>query len=310
MPAPFATTASPTEPALGLGYDIVFYHQFLGAHPMRPSQSPAEAAMDPRMMIHLATGIAHRRSPGGRVVLVTNAVADFAGRPHLAVERRELADPAMLQYDRTRCYRDYIAARVGSTDRAGAVFLDTDALALQELAPLFDRPFDVALTYLEEALVPPPTALDRWGLPDDGRLSAINFGVMAARFTPAAVAFFDAALDRFAAIAGEGAQFLGAARNSFRAADPSAGSHFRIGDVRTWGGGQFALTSLLSSNLFGTFCADGAIAGARVRLLPSEQWNFSPPGGPMTMETLDGRYVLHLKGSRKAQFPAVAARLA
>lgn len=291
-------------------YDIVFYHQFLGAHPMRPSQSVAEAAMDPRMMIHLATGIAQRRAPGGRVVLVTNAVADFAHVPGLTVERRELADPAALQYDRTRCYRDYVAAHVGASDRQGVIFLDTDALALREMAPLFQLPFDVALTYLEEALVPPPARLDHWGLPDDGRLSAINFGVMAARFTPAAVAFFDAALERFEAIAAEGQQFLGAARNSFRTADPARGTHFRIGDVRTWGGGQFALTSLLSPHLFGTLQPDCRVEDARIRLLPSAEWNFSPAGGRFTADMLDGRYVLHLKGSRKAQFSAVAAWLA
>lgn len=298
------------DPPPAHSYDIVFYHQFLGAHPMRPSQSPAEAAMDPRAMIRLATEIAHRRSPGGRVVLVTNAVADFADLPHITVERRDLADPAGLQYDRTRCYRDHLAAGVGQAGRQGAIFLDTDALALREMAGLFDRPFDVALTYLEEALAPPPARLDRWGLPDDGRLSAINFGVMAARFTPAAVAFFDAALERFEAIAGEGEGFLGTARNSFRTADPADGTHFRIADVRTWGGGQFALTSLLSPCLFGTLRTDCEVAGARVRLLPSAQWNFSPPGGRMTMESLEGCYVLHLKGSRKAQFPAVAAWLA
>lgn len=303
---------APTMPAPSpdASYDIVFYHQFLDAHPMRPSQSAAEAAMDPRMMIDLATAIAGRRAPAGRIVLVTNAGASFAHRSDITIEHRELADPAALQYDRTRSYRDYIAARVGQSDRRGVIFLDTDALALRELAPLFDQSFDVALTYLEEALTPPPAGLDHWGLPDDGRLSAINFGVMAARFTPAAVGFFDAALARFDAIAAEGGDFLGTRRNSFRAAASGGDAQFRIGDVRTWGGGQFALTSLLSANLFGTLREDCEVAGARVRLLPSAAWNYSPSGGRFSMDMLDGRFILHLKGSRKAQFAAVAAWLA
>ncbi|BBK34882.1 hypothetical protein EDC65_2631 [Stella humosa] len=291
-------------------YDIVFYHQFLARHPMWPSQSKAELELDPRLMVGMATDVAHRRAPMGQPVLITNDGAAFAGRPHLAIERRELADPATLQYDRTRCYRDYIAARVGRTDRLGAIFLDTDALVLRELAPLFDLPFDVALTYLESALEPAATMRDHWGLPNDGRQSAINFGVMAARFTPAAVAFFDAALSRFAAMAAEGTDFLAGPRNRFRTADRTAESYFQVDDVRTWGGGQFAMTSLLADALFDRLRPDSEVAGARVRLLPAESWNFSPGGGALGWDMLDGRHILHLKGNRKAQFTAIAAHLA
>lgn len=277
---------------------------------MLPSQSKAEAEMDPRRMIQIAAGFVRTRSPAGRAIVVTNDAAAFAGYDDLTVEQWETADAALIAYERTRCYRDYIAARVGRADLAGAIFLDTDALALREMAAVFDHPFDVALTYVEGSVQPPAPPVDHWGLPTDGRLSAINFGVMAVRFTPAAVGFFNAVLERYDAIIAEGDRFLGMARNRFRTADKASDGFFQIPDVRVWGGAQFSVTSLLSEHLFGRFREDCEVAGARIRLLPSELWNYSPPGGRMTMEMLDGRYVLHLKGSRKAQFSAVAAWLA
>src|SRR5690606_10094355 len=125
------------------------------AHPMWPSQTRAESELDPRHMVRLAIAAVHRAAPRGRPVLITNEVERFAGLEGLALERRHLDDPATLQLDRTRCYRDYLAARVGRNDRAGAIFLDTDALALRELGPMFDHDFDVALTYLESSLHQP-----------------------------------------------------------------------------------------------------------------------------------------------------------
>ncbi len=289
-------------------YDVVFYHQFLDAHPMWPSQTRAESELDPRRMVRLAIAAVHRAAPLGRPVLITNEVGGFAGLEGLTLERRHLDDPATLQLDRTRCYRDYLAARAGHDDRVGAIFLDTDALVLRELAPVFAHDFDVAVTYLESSLHR-PVPLDHWGLPTDGRLSAINFGVMAARFTTAAVGFFDAALERYGVLAAEGAGFVKDGRNRFRTADRTTETYYRIDDVRTWGGGQFALTSLLSEHLFGDFRPDCQAAGAAIRLLPAEQWNYSPAGGRFTRDMLDDRFVLHLKGTRKAQFEAVAAWL-
>ncbi|MCC7275368.1 MAG: hypothetical protein IT561_22050 [Alphaproteobacteria bacterium] len=289
------------------GYDVVFCHRWLDAHPLERTLPPPAAALHPLYVMRIAAAFVARHAPAARIVVLTDDAGRLRGRiPGAVVEERDLGTPETLQLGRTRAYRDFLAEHAAAADGTGAVFLDTDALALRELGPLFERPFDVALTYLAEALEPPPAALDEWGLPTDRRLSAINFGVMAARYGTAAVAFFDAALERFAAIAAAGDSFLSGARNTFSGAGGAAAT-MRIGDVRTWGGGQFALTSLMSAQLFRGLAPESMVAGARVLLLPDSAWNYSPPPGRFTPDMLEGRWVLHLKGARKAQIGAIAA---
>ncbi|MGE0717236.1 MAG: hypothetical protein AB7P02_17460 [Alphaproteobacteria bacterium] len=284
-------------------YDVVIYFQALDTHPLHRAQRPEDTAVTPQRMLAMAGACIAARAPGARPVLITGG--GLAVPPGFRVEPRKLADPALLQLDRIRAYRDYLAARVGKAgagnDGIGAIFLDLDTLVLRELAPLFDQPFDVALTYLEAALDPPPAALDRWGLPDDGRPGAINFGVVAARFTPAAVDFFDAVLERFSAMAESGARFMTGKRNMFR----TAAGLSRISDLRTWGGDQFAVISLVSAALFGTRRDRAAVAGADILLLPAAQWNWTP-SDRLRRADLGGRFIAHLKGSRKEFMPGMA----
>ncbi|MGE0717939.1 MAG: hypothetical protein AB7P02_21005 [Alphaproteobacteria bacterium] len=287
--------------------DVVFYHQWMEAHPLAPSLSPAANAVHPAFMTRIAVAFARRHAPGGRVCIVTDDPARFGGGfADVVFEQRPAVDPGAVALDRARAYRDFVAARVGTP--GGALFIDTDALVLRDPAPLFAGGFDVALTYQQGSVATRPEALDHWGLPTDGRLSAINGGVMAARYTPAAVAFHDATLARFAAIVAEGERFLDHGRNTFKVVgrEDAAGAH-RIADVRIWGGHQFALTSLLSDALFGEFHAESMVGDAHVLLLPDDAWNYSPPPGRLGMDMLDGRWILHLKGTRKTQLAPIAA---
>ncbi|MCC7275367.1 MAG: hypothetical protein IT561_22045, partial [Alphaproteobacteria bacterium] len=259
--------------------------------------------IDAMTMIRLATGFVRHRAHGGRPVVITNDVGRLAGLTDVAVIARPTGDPAGLLLDRIRAYRDYVAAQIGIGDACGAVFVDTDVLALRDLAPLFDLSFDVALTVRSGPLERPVVALDRWGLPRDARPAPVNSGVMAVRFNARSLAFLDATLDRFTAIVAEGTAFLTDGRNSYRTGDGKG--RYRIADVRTWGGDQFALTSLLSEHLFANRTASCTVAGAAIVLLPDATWNFTPKER-LTPEMLDGRFILHLKGNKKSWMAPVA----
>ncbi|MCC7276173.1 MAG: hypothetical protein IT561_26135, partial [Alphaproteobacteria bacterium] len=71
--------------AVAVTYDVVFYHQWLDAHPLRRSQSAGEAAIDAMTMIRLATGFVRHRAHGGRPVVITNDVGRLAGLTDVAV---------------------------------------------------------------------------------------------------------------------------------------------------------------------------------------------------------------------------------
>jgi len=295
-----------TEPA---PYEIVLHHEWMDAHPLAAALPEAATALEQAEMIGLALRSMRRNAPRGRVSIVTNEPGRFRDLPPgVALIGRDIASPSALAYDRTEAYRDIVAERIAAGSRI--LFLDTDVLVLRELDALFDHPFDVALTYVEDAVASQPAALDHWGLPMDGRLSAINFGVMAVRATAAAVRFFEAVLARLAAMAAEGLAFLSGRRNLFpvmRRNGPAAGaSHLRVADIRQWGGAQFAIVSLLSQHLFGAFADSFVAEGVRVRLFPSREWNHAP-NGPVTAAMTEGRYLLHFKGPRKILMTEAAA---
>lgn len=282
-------------------YDVVFYHQTLPVHPMRRSFDGLGEGRSLVRQFRLAVESVVRHVPRGRPVLLSGDDPPLID--DIAVERRPLVDHALLQIDRSAAYRDYVAARVGAP--GGVIFLDTDTLVLRDLADMFSRPFDVALTYAESSLTPPPP-LDHWGLPTDGRQSAINGGVMAARYSAGAVQFFDAALDRLAAIAAEGKRFLSGGRNLFLASDFV--SAYRIRDIRIWGGAQFALTSLVSAALFrGPQPENALVGGSEIAFLPSAVWN-RVPHDDHARDDFTGAYIVHLKGGKKRWTEEIARR--
>ena len=279
---------------------VVYYHQSI-EHPMRRGIGESGSVQETARLLALSLASVGRHMPTAAPVLVTGDPEPIA--KGIEIEYRPLRDPTELQRDRTRAYRDFIRQRTGQP--GGALFLDTDILVTGDAAALFDDPFDVALTYADDAILPVPAELDRWGLPIDGRPCAINFGVLATRFTSATIEFFDRILARYDAIVDAGDDFLSGSRNVYT----KPGGRFRIGDVRTWGGDQFAVTSVLSPLLYSNpFQQTAELAGARVRLLPTSVWNYTPPDDLAQADFAACR-IAHFKGSKKVWMPIVARRL-
>lgn len=279
---------------------VAFYHQTV-QHPMRKVLGRAAERDEIAAMLALGVASVRHQMPDAALALITGDEVPIL--PGIPVEPHPLHDPAELQLDRTRAYRNFVAARVGQP--GGALFLDTDILVTGPAGEMFELPFDAALTYLEEGVTPLPERLDHWGLPADGRLSAVNFGVMAMRYTVGAVQFLDAVLQRFDAIVAEGRDFLKHKRNVFTGLN----GRYRIADVRTWGGGQFAMTSLMSPHLFRSPVAELAeVDGAAVRLLPATVWNYTPPDDIGAADFAAAR-ISHFKGMKKHWMPVVAQRL-
>lgn len=279
---------------------VVYYHQSI-EHPMRRGIGDSASVQETARLLALSLASVRRHMLDAAPVLITGDAAPIAD--DIAIEHRPLRDPAELQRDRTHAYRDFVRHRVGQP--GGALFLDTDILLTGDAAALFDDPFDVALTYAEDVILPVPAELDHWGLPTDGRPCAINFGVLAMRFTSAAVAFFDQVLTRYDAIIDAGAGFLSGSRNVYT----KPGGRFRIGDVRTWGGDQFAVTSILSPLLYSDpFQQTAELTGTHIRLLPTSVWNYTPPDDLAQADFAACR-IAHFKGIKKVWMPIVAHRL-
>jgi len=183
------------------------------------------------------------------------------------------ADPAQPMYERACALLAYAESRAFSRD---TVFLDSDAFVNRSLEPVFSLGFDVALTYREGP-----------------RLMPVNEGAMfLAASRPEAVRAFlrrrtqiyDLLLD-----------------------DPFVTRYY--GDVRRWRGGQLSLNALAYPLFPCSPYRAWEAAGARVRLLPCDTYNFTAGEGeaPSSLDRLDERHVVHFKGQRKYAL-ALAAR--
>jgi|GEM_PF-901860 len=210
-----------------------------------------------------------RHCPGSMVTLVTAAGARqrALAAPDVAVVELEL-DAARPMYERACALLAYARSPAFSRD---TVFLDADALVNRPLEAVFDLDFDIGLTYR-----------------DGPRLMPANEGVMflAARRPQAVRDFLEARLATYDALA----------------ADAFIAGYY--GDVKRWRGGQLSLNALLHGLRPYSPYAPRSAAGARLRFLPCDTFNFSGGEGEAasSLERLDERYVVHFKGSRKYAF--------
>ena len=205
------------------------------------------------------------------VYLVTSAEFGRQFRhPRLAVVALDV-DPVAPMYERVRAMAAY--ARSSAFD-ADTVFLDGDAFANRSLKPVFQCPFDVAVTYR-----------------GDPGLMPINEGVMfaASARREKVAGFFDAYLGTYDRLISH----------------PPIVAHY--GDVRRWRGGQLSLNALTCPLGVPSEIDAGAVFGADLRYLPCHGFNFSMEAGQKyTADQLDGKYVLHLKGPRKQFLETIA----
>jgi len=279
--------------------DIVFFHSGApNAHVLRP----LVGATDYPALVEGAIWMARNRAPDARVVVVTDSPDILADRTDgvrvevVAIEARQ------LMLERLRAYARFVADRIGTTDAAGALFLDTDIAVMRPVDALFAEAFDIALTHsLGADDLRKGVRTCHRGVHRDRPRSPVNGGVIAARYTAAAASFLAAAVARLEAFAAEGEAFLEAARNRYRGRRRDGTTvELHVDDVRRWGGDQFALVSLISDAFFAGFPDRFEAAGATIRMLPSDPFNYTPRTGDDEV-SLSARHLVHFKGSRKTE---------
>jgi hypothetical protein len=204
--------------------------------------------------------------PRATVYLVTSPGARYRAlaAPDVCVVELPV-HPAQPMYERACALLAYAESPAFGRN---TVFLDSDAFVNRSLDPVFSLGFDVALTYREGP-----------------RLMPVNEGAM----------FF--AASRPEAVRG----FL---RRRMQIYDRLLGDAFvsrYYGDLRRWRGGQLSLNALAHPLFPCSPYRKWEVAGARVRLLPCDTYNFTAGEGeaPSSLDRLDERHVVHFKGQRK-----------
>lgn len=184
-------------------------------------------------------------------------------------------DPQAIMFERVLAMCAYVHSTAFDRNTA---FLDTDAFPNADLASVFERPFDVAVTYRT-----------------DPELMPINEGALFA------------AHENKSAIQQLFIDYLAIYESLCR--DQRTIEYY--GDIKAWRGGQLSLNTLtLPVDWEGGACA--YVRGqARIILLACDQFNFSPEDPPregeLSQRRLDEKYIIHLKGSTKSRFGEVAA---
>ena len=203
--------------------------------------------------------------PNCRFVLATDSafLAGFA-HPNLTIVRLPL-DAASPMYERVVAMCAFVRSRQFNGPTA---FLDSDAFLNAPVAPLFDAPFDLGVTYRS-----------------DPGLMPINEGVIFAnaRNRDAVRAFFAGYLATYDRLC----------------VHPTVTGYY--GNVKRWRGGQLSLNAMACPLGIPSELDAAEVFGAKVRYYPCSTFNFSiEMGRPYSNKQLDAKAVLHLKGPRKA----------
>ena len=226
---------------------------------------PASSGMGDYLAVaRLSFEAAAHRAPQARRLLLTDertAVPDGLGAHE--VLRRPL-DPALLMYERMRAQELYLAERPAGR---ATVFMDVDVVPNRDPAGIFAEDFDVGLTWRND-------------VPD----APINGGLILVGPGEAGLAFF---------------------RETRRCYDAlAANARLRSlvdRDLRAWWGDQFAFAAMAGYRSFAATPPQAMrVAGAKLRLFPCADFNFTPEPGPSyAADFLASRWFLHFKGNRK-----------
>ena len=85
-----------------------------------------------------------------------------------------------------------------------------------------------------------------------------------------------------------------------------------VQDIRKWGGDQFALMSMVGRALVEKRPELVEHAGAQVRFMECDTYNYSPFDYDITeanLPKLNGKFILHMKGKRKQWMPELAQKM-
>lgn len=220
--------------------------------------------IDYKAVAALSFEAAKRRAPQARRILLTDeqtTVPDELGVQDII---RSPINRDRLMYERMRAQERYLTAR--PADRA-TVFMDVDIVPNRDPAEIFAEDFHVGLTWRPE-------------FPD----APINGGLIFVGPGEAGRAFFQQSIRCYDALA-----------------DGSGLSLLFDRDVRAWWGDQYALALMVDYRHFVSREHDAvAVDGARVRLFPCADYNFTPEAGQSySADFLASRHFLHFKGNRK-----------
>jgi len=210
-------------------------------------------------------------NPQCRILYITGEDDDAAFVPPGVTVVRLPLEPRHLMYERVVAIAAYTQSRAFSSH---TVFLDSDAFVNLPLAMLFRLSFDVAVTYR-----------------NDPGLMKINEGVILAAHRPglAARGFFRRYLATYEALC----------------ADPVVIGRYK--EIRRWRGGQLSLSAVAHVSGVISETDRREIGGAEVRYLPCSSCNFFiRDGDTHTLDILQRKYILHLKGPSKQSVGAVA----
>jgi hypothetical protein len=206
-----------------------------------------------------------RACPGARVTVITDEHTALPDGFHADRLIRRRIDPAALMYERKLAERDYLR----SPEYGGCtVFLDVDCVVLRDLSAVFERQFDVALTWRGWP------ALEQF----------INEGVILVRPGAAARAFYDELLACYDSLL-----------------DNAAARDYYHCDLRRQRGSQLALATLVNFDFFSRHTPQAMrLNDVDVAFFPCETHNYSPSApADLAEDNLRDRLVLHFKGERK-----------
>ncbi len=211
-----------------------------------------------------AFAMARGYHPNARIIFITGA-QDETGfvPPDVTVVRLPL-NPGWLMYERVVAINAYMQSQAFDSN---TVFLDGDAFPNWPLDRVFRFAFDVAVTYR-----------------DNPGLMPVNEGVIFAAHRPglAARAFFNRYLATYEALCVS--KLVIEVYN----------------DIRRWRGGQLSLNGAAAATGVIAETDQRQVAGALLRYLPCDDYNFFVRAENYPLQVLRRKYVLHLKGGMKA----------
>lgn len=252
---------------------VVIFHLALTEETRRVEYVDFQAdqgGLDYGPVLKHAFHVARAFNPDCRIIFITGENDDTGFVPPDVVVVRLPLNPAHLMYERVVAAHAYMqsSAYAGHT-----AFLDSDAFVNRPLAPLFRLPFDVGVTFR-----------------NDAGMMKINEGVILAAHRPGLKArtFFNRYLASYEVLR----------------QDPEIIGLYR--DIRRWRGGQLSLSAV--AHLPGTVSETDSrdVAGAKVRYLPCSLCNFLVrPNEQYAPEVLKRKYIVHLKGSSKSNLDVI-----
>ena len=220
------------------------------------------------MQLHLIWS-AYEHCVDPRIYVVSDHARPIVSRGEPQLIALEV-DARRLMFERVLAMCAYVHSTAFDRDTA---FLDTDAFPNAPLEEVFERGFDVALTYRHGA-----------------NLMPLNEGVIfaSARNVEAVRAFF--------------LEYLA----TFERLESSPHVRSFYGSIAAWRGGQLSLNVVGLPREWAGGDASIMQGGARIDLLPCAVYNYSPDNEvdlpPDLPDLLSGKVVVHIKGQDKRHF--------